>query len=245
MPEEIQDDNIEPETSQVQDEEAESSTEETQVEEATSQEATEKPFNEHPRFQELISEKNELKDQNKALQQQMFQLINKAPQENKEAIQEKLYDANTPEEKAFWAQVEKIADAKASKARSDAEKVYQHELAKRDQMIGGVIAKDFLKAHPEVKKSSEEMKEITQKAQIYAASGMSLETALEDAYTVVMSPKLAQMAVEKEKQRGVKRKQDKLAANVETKSVQTLPDNKVVSIEDAFDAAVKEGGFEF
>lgn len=226
MPEEILDDN-EQESSPVTDEESESSTEETQVEEEVTSlnESTEEPqrFDQHPRFKELIEGNRELKEDNKRLQQQMFEIINQSKQPNKEAIEEQLYEANTPEEKRFWQQVQKIADVVADKkvqrAKDEATQPLLREIQGYQKMVGEVIADRFIEKNPDIKKGSLEMGEITREAQELTKLGMPITQALEKARKIVMFEKVGQLAVDREKKRKQEKIKQKEAANIETKTI--------------------------
>ena len=207
MSEEIKDDNIELESSPVQDEEvSDSSTEETeasQSEEATSTKATaDGPFNEHPRFKELIEEKNEYREQLRQMQQQLLDVTR--PKETEQDP----YAGKTAEEVQFWQQVEKIAERKAAAERKKAESEIQ---AVRNE-YGKIAANQFLSAHPDVPKGSQELKDIVKTAQELGGN-------LEAAYKVVMFDSNAQRKVEEVKKSQLKKTKEKMAANVETKSL--------------------------
>jgi len=224
-----------------------STSEEEQLEEATSEQAVEKeestPFHEHPRFKELVTEKNELKEENKRLQQQMFEVINRSSSDNKQVIEQQLYEARTPEEKAFWQQVEKIADSKATKARDEAEKRYTQEIGGYQRMVGNIIADRFLEKHPDVKKGSPEMERIVQKAQKEASFGKDILESLDDSYKVVMFEKSAEIAVANEKKQRSLKLKEKEKANVEISEVSSkLPLKKDASMEEVFDDTAKSLG---
>ena len=222
--------------------------EDTQIEEATSQEATEKepPFHEHPRFQELIAEKNELKEENKQLQQRMYETLEKMQTPTQETAKEQLFTANTPEEKQFWQQVINIAEKKAEERFSARERQYEQRIKASEKMTGNLIVKNFLKAHPDLKKSSVEMKEITQKAYSLAQTGMDVTDALEDSYKVVMFDKVQDQRVVQAKQQKQQKLVEKARANVETTSIPqgTMQPGKD-SLEDVFDETAKDMGFSF
>jgi len=243
MPEEIQEANTEQETSPVPDEEiVDSSTTEIQDEEATSQKATEEPFHEHPRFRQLIDEKNELKQEVQQLRQHV--LDSSKPKEPQEDPYEQFADE---EQKRLAKQWDKHITEVARKAAAEERKLAEGELDVYRRMVGGVIAKDFIKSHDDVKKGSPEMVEITKKAQIYARSGMDLGDALEDAYKVVMSEQHVQNAAEKAQKKQQQKTKEKIAANVETSGVSQdkLSGSEPATLEDAFKKAEKEMGITF
>ncbi len=244
MSEEEINENEESLTSEETDED-EASSPQDQGGEATPEQATGEPFHTHPRFQELIQERNELKQTTQQLQQQLIDLTGRVtPQQQQQVAEQKLYEANTPEEKQFWAQVEKIADAKATKARAEAEARYQQEIAGYQKMVSTVIADRFLEKHSDVGKGSAEMAQIVKKAQKDASLGKDLVESLEDAYRVVMFDRKAQMEVDKAVKSNQTKTKQKLAANVEKKGI---PQNSGLppgndSLEDAFSKAWKECG---
>lgn len=215
---------------------AESSTVENQSAEATAKQATEKevPFNEHPRWKEIQEEKRQAVEAaaNAKAQAEYYRGIAEASKLSKEEIQDKIYEANTPEEKRFYETIEKIAEQKVLKSEKALEarlrKEYEESLKSRDTLVGQFVANEFLKSHPDLKKGTAEMGEITRKAQLFSSAGIPLTEALDEAYKSVMFEKNAQMAVEAERKKTQQKTQDKIAANVETKGVNTtaIPSKK-------------------
>jgi len=231
MQEELNDEKLELETSPEQDEESSSSSdEETQDEEATSEKATEEvPFNEHPRFKQLIDEKNELKDEVKQLRNQVFDAV-----KPKEVEQDPLA-GKSPEEKEFWRNVKEISRKEAMEVAKQKEAELQ---AIRNE-YGKVAANQFLSSHPDVKKGSEELKQVVKKAQEIGGN-------LEDAYKIVMFDSNAQREVEKVKKVKQQKTKEKIAANVETK---TLPPGAIkakddLSFEETFNDVFKQAEVE-
>jgi len=220
-------DNTETEATQTQEEEvSESSTDETQDEEATSEKATEQvPFNEHPRFKELIDEKNELKDEVKQLRNQVFDAVK--PRE----VEQDPNTGKSLEEKAFYEDMDKRMRKVAAEERKKAEVEIQ---AVRNE-YGKLAANQFLNAHPDVSKGSEELKQVVRKAQEIGGN-------LEDAYKIVMFDSNAQREVEKERKSKQQKTKEKIAANVETKGLPAgaikAKDDK--SFEDTFNDAFKD-----
>lgn len=199
------------ESSTAQDVNAESSTVENQSEEATSQKATEVPFNEHPRFKELISEKNELKVQ----LGQALEALKSTRQPNEtqnQQIEQKIYEATTPDEKRFWETVEKIAEAKADSKIKEKESIFKSEINSVYQAYGKLAANEFLRNHPDVQKGSKELEDIWK----YATKN---NVDPDDAYKIVMFDRNASLAVEKEKKKSEDLNKQKKAANVETKTI--------------------------
>ena len=227
MFEEEKDENIVEDTSLEQDEEtSDSSTEETQNEEATSEKATEKvPFNEHPRFKELINEKNELKDEVKQLRNQVFDAV-----KPKEAEQDP-NAGKSLEEKAFYEDMDvrtkRIVDNAIKKAEEKVQVVYD--------AYGKIAAERFLDKHPDIKKGSQELKDIVKKAQQIGGN-------LEDAYKIEMFDSNAQREVEKVKKVKQAKTKEKIAANVETRNLppQAIKAKDDLSFADTFDKTWKD-----
>lgn len=221
-----------------QDVNTESSPVEPQSEEATSPKATEKepPFHEHPRWKELQEERKELREQNQRLQEQLFQIANSSRPVQAQ-VEEKLYEAATPEEREFWHKIEKIADVKSEAKIKNIVEEFQKEKKVLYDTYGQLAAKDFLKDHPTIKRGSDEMKEI-----ITTANSKKLD--LEDAYKLVMFDKEKEMAAENARKEKQDENKKKLAANVErgTISKESPVNPEKLDFESAFDKAWKDSG---
>lgn len=245
----------EQESSPVEDEEVESSTtEETQDEEATSEKAPEKepPFHEHPRWQEVQEQRKQAEDSAAKAKAEAEYYRGLAEASKPKENEPDPYAGMDAETKAFWENVDKRAEAKAlsivDKARKEATEPLRQQLQASNKLLGNVIAKDFLKEHPELSKESPEMKLITKKAESEVRFGKDINDALDDAYRVVMFDKVGQMAAEKEKKKTQSQTKKKLAANVETKTVsrQSLPSksNNLNITADDMGKTAKELGME-
>lgn len=227
---------------------SESSAEETTETESSTEvvEVKETPFHEHPRFKELISEKNELKEANAKLQNQLFEVM-KTPSTMAAKVEDKIYNANTPEEREFWQTVERVAENKIERVRSEERNRYEGEMKNLQNMVGRTLANDFIKNHPDVEKGSPEMERIVSKAYRMAASGGDLSEALEDSYRSVMFDTVKEKAVKAHQEKTKEKAKEKQKANVETTSV---PKNSPVSkkfgdFDAAFDKTAKELGVSF
>jgi hypothetical protein len=207
---------------------ADPSSAETQDKEATLTKATEPkepPFNEHPRWKELQEERRELREQNQKLQEQLVQIVNNS-KPTQSQIEEKISEANTPEEREFWQKVEKIADSKSEAKIRNLVENFEREKKVIYDTYGQLASKEFLKEHPNVKKGSEELKEIVNKARVNNLD-------LEDAYKIVMFDREKEAAAEGAKREKQQQNQKKLAANVERGTVsKEAPINKT---DDDFD----------
>lgn len=223
---------IEEDSTPVQDaEESESSTDEAQVEEATSEQATEKqtPFHEHPRWKEIQEEKLEWKERAQKLEEQYLELAKpKTPEADPYA------DVEDKQTKDWYKQRDERMKQIAKEAAAVERQKAEIEIKALRDAYGQIAAKDFLKDHPDVKKGSDDLKQIVQKAQAIGGN-------LEDAYKIVMYESNAQKAVEAATKKKTKQTQDKLAANVETKGVPpSLPPKDDKSFDEAFGDAWKE-----
>lgn len=195
----------------------------------------ETPFHEHPRFKELISEKNELKETNAKLQNQLLELV-KTPQTVQAKVEEKIYTANTLEEKEFWQTQEKLIESKIAKAREEERSRYESEIKGLHQAVGRTVAQDFLKNHTDVEKGSPEMERIVTKAYKMASTGaFELQDALEDSYRSVMFEKIGEKAVKVHQEKTKEKTREKVKANVEQTTLS--PNSPVIKKYQDFDAA--------
>lgn len=168
-------------------------------EEVEEQETEDVPLHEHPRFKEVIEEKNWYKNQMEQLMQ-----LQQAPQQQPTTPQEPQERGNTPEEREFWRAQRQIA-------KEEAERVYQSKVTPQLQAGAAELARmklrEFRSNHPDVKANSPEEMEI--------ANRIKTGYDIEDAYWATMGPRGVQRAadqqVKKQKQKIVAKKQ----ANVE------------------------------
>lgn len=243
MPEENLDEKAEESSTLGTDEGAESSTVDTQ--EKVVEAAKEPPFHEHPRFKELITEKNELKEFNQKLQNQLLEITKAPAMSFQQKVEDKLYSANTPEEREFWQTVERVAESKIERVRQEERNRYEGEMKSLQSMVGRTLANDFMKNHPDVEKGSPEMEKIVVKAHKMAQTGaIDLHEALEDSYRAVMFDRVQEKAVAKHKEQIKVKTKEKEKANVETS---TVPANSPVvrkfqDFDAAFDKTAKDLG---
>lgn len=238
------------ESSPVTDEQqpSESSTEETQPSEATEQEAVEQtPLHEHPRFKEVIQEKNEYKQQAAELQQKLVEITSRiTTPKDPEADP---YAGLTPEEKNFYRNLDdrtqKQVDRAVQKAREEERKNYESQLGSIYKAYGELAANEFLRSHPDLKRGSPEMEDIRKEA--FAISKNPTIEDLDRAYKIVMFGKQQQLAAEKEKQKQKQMNQAKAKANLEQKSVppNVLTKEDFTSVEDAFKKAETDLDFKW
>lgn len=193
-------------------------------------EQAEVPFNEHPRFQELIEERRYLREQlaaanNRQISQPQVQQAEADP-----------YAGMDAETKAFYQNVDKRAEQIANKIVAQKEVVFSRELAETKQILATVAYERFQSKHPDVAPDSPEEASI---ARLYGR-GYSLE----DAYKVAMFDKMQNQKVQ---QAQVKQKQiiqQKVAANVETSTIPAgsgLPQAKKRTIRDFVEEQFAKG----
>lgn len=216
------------------DETSDSSTEETQDSEATEEQATEEqtPLHEHPRFKEVIGEKNELKEQVQALQNKLLEVTDRVTtnQQSKEDPYADLDQQSKAWLKQRDAQVEEIARRVATEERKKAEVEMQ---AVRNE-YGKLAAQQFLDKHEDVKRGSEELTKIVEKAKAIGGN-------LEDAYKVVMFDKNVEKAVQGATKKRQEKIKEKIKANVETEGVgEGLKSQDKISFDDSFAKAEKD-----
>lgn len=255
---ENQDANNDQESSPVQDVNADPSTVETQPAEGTAQKPVEKevPFHEHPRFQQLLEKSKKADELEQKLQkteadlQYLRGMVES--QKNPSTPEDPYAHVTDPETKKWYQEQDKRMVAIAQKTSSEREDKLRKEFEQEKQILyqqfGKVAANEFIKAHPDLKRDSDEMKAIVRKAQVYTQSGMDYTEALDDAYrTVMFDKKIEKTAEDTRKQTQIKTQQ-KVQANLETQQVsqQGLPEKQRVSdkIEMGdFDKVIKETGF--
>lgn len=250
--------NIEQETSPVQDvNPSESSTEETQPAEGTAQQPVEKevPFNEHPRFRELIEDSKKAKELELELNKTKaeFQYIKGMVESQRSPVtsEDPYAHIADPETKRWYQEQDKrmrsIAEKTAAEREEKLRKDFNEEKQVLYQQFGKFAANEFLKAHPDLKRDSYEMKTIVRKAQISTNGGMDYNEALEDAYRATMFGKVKEQAVEETKKQTQLKTQQKVQANLETTQVSNaIPEKKRFSdkIEMGdFDKVIKDTGF--
>lgn len=174
-------------------------------EEATSTEAEqgkEVPFHEHPRFKEVIDEKNYWKEM-------AMKLVPVAEQLQKPKVDEPDPYANLSlEEKEFWRKVESVAEKKAMRIADEKTKQFSLEQQVVRQQLAQIAYQKFKETHPDVKAGSPEENAIAVKVR----QGYSLD----DAYQVVMGPKMLEKYKRESETRKQQKTQQKVAANLES-----------------------------
>jgi len=224
--------------------------------EATPQEeAVEKepPFNEHPRFKEVIAEKNELKQTVANLQQQIVDIATsqKTPSEQKDAVDELLVDQDDDTKKWVNNFLKPVIQKVVDNAKKEATQPLVEQLQRSNAMVGEVIADRFIEKNPEIVKGSPEMEAVTKEAAELTKYGMPIKQALEKAKRIVMFDKVGKRAVEKVKADTKEKNKEKEKANLEVSTIpsQTLSKEKELSAGDIsmedFEKDVKAGGYVF
>jgi hypothetical protein len=194
-----------------------------QVEQVT----PEVPFNEHPRFKELIEERNYLR---------ALAARNNAPQPVSIQAEADPYTGMDAETKAFFQQVDKRAEQIAKKIVGEKEMAFKQELDKTHQILATVSYERFQAKHPDVAPDSQEEMAI---ATLYS-KGYSLE----DAYKVAMFDKMQNQKVQQAQVKQKQTVQQKVAANVETSTIPAssgLPQTKKKSIREFVEEQFAKG----
>lgn len=170
------------------------------------------PFNEHPRWKEVMRERDRERERADRLQQQMVEL---AMRQQNPQTQTDPYAGMTPEEKVFWEKQRQIAREEAQRVAQEAGTTLRNELLENKILVTSMMYERFLEKHPDIQPDSEEAGQIAQKVK----AGLSLE----DAYTVVTYPrklKEVQDSVHAKKtQQQTKKTTEKIAANLEGSGV--------------------------
>lgn len=189
------------------------------------------PFNQHPRFKELIDENRWLKK----MHEQTLQQRQQAQQFQQPEVDP--YAGKTPEERLFYMEQDR-------RIREEAQKIVRNEMAKLSPVIDAgrmeiarIKAEQFHREHPDVKAGSPEEYDIVQRIQQYGY-------APEDAYWSVMGPRGIRRAAETAKQQVKQQLTAKKQANVESSSgvsTQAQPAKKL-SFREAMDLEMKKAG---
>lgn len=184
------------------------------------------PFNEHPRFKELIEERNyyrgllEKQMQNQQQAQQFQQPQSPQPQQPQEL-------GNTPEEREFYRLQRQIA-------REEALKVSQEQLgqirpvidAGRQELARMKVAQ-FRSEHPDIKPNSPE--------ELAVAERINAGYTTEDAYRAVMWDSKFSDTERQKNQQNQQQNEAKKRANVEQRSIPpsaALPTNSKIPLRD-------------
>ena len=190
-------------------------------------EQKEPPFNEHPRFREVIEEKNYWREM--ALKQAQPQQAPQAPQVDP-------YANLTPEEKNFWKQVDERAETIAQRKIESVRPQVEQELRETKEAVASMAYERFQLQHPDVKPGSQEENAIAQ----YFQRGYSLD----DAYKVVMFDRIGVQKAQHVKDIQVNKVQQKIAANVETKGISSTSNlSPKMSFREALRKGMQEPGW--
>ena len=187
------------------------------------------PFNEHPRFKEVIEEKNALREQNARLMEILQR--QQQPQVQPQQLTTPQELGNTPEEREFWRMIDKraemIAEAKIKKVNP------MLEAGVRE--LTNMKVQQFRQAHPDIKSNSPEELQIAQK--------INMGYLPEDAYRAVMWDKKVAEAEKQGNQVTKQKIEAKKQANVEQHSIPqggTAPTNKKLSLRQKIEEAAKD-----
>lgn len=194
------------------------------------QEKPEVPFNEHPRWQELMDERRWLREQ--------LDLANKrqivaAPAP---ASEPDPYAGMDEETKRFYQNVDRRAEQIARKIAAEKEDAITREINETRKILATVAYERFQVKHPDVLPNSNEEKTI---AALYS-KGYSLD----DAYKVAMFDRVQNQKVQQAQAKKVESIKQKVAANVEQASIPAesgLPKQKKVSIREFVEEQLRKG----
>lgn len=177
----------------------------------TKAEPKEVPFNQHPRWKEVLQDRDYWK-------QAAMEAIEKAKQPAPQP-QNDPYSGMTLEEKAFWERNKKEAQAAAREVFLEESRKIIPELHQTRSEVTGLILRDFRKEHPDIQPGSEEEVQIAEKFKQYYRPGTNPIDALNDAYLLVTAPRKFKETEEtvrkKLTEEHTKKQQNKIAANLE------------------------------
>jgi hypothetical protein len=160
------------------------------------------PFHQHPRWQEVQQEREQLRQQNA----QLLELLQKqqTPQTPSQQVQtqrriDSLIDtAPDPQTKEFWRSMADIIREELGQGISEKEKLFKQEVGHLRGILSSMQLSDFRKQFPDVKAGSKEEKEIAGLIQ----AGLPRNKA----YFAVMGEEAVKLAEE----RGAKKVQQKV-----------------------------------
>lgn len=174
-------------------------------------EPKEVPFNQHPRWKEVLSDRDYWKQ---AAMEAMEKAKQPAPQPQNDP-----YAGMTLEEKAFWERNRKEAQAAAREVFLEESRKLIPEIHQTRSEVTGLILRDFRKEHPDIQPGSEEEVQIAEKFKQYYRPGTNPIDALNDAYLLVTAPRKFKETEETVRKRlteeHTKKQQNKIAANLE------------------------------
>ena len=232
MEEQVLDDTAAPSTAEQTDVTPESS-QAAPVEATTPQAVQSKPevpFNEHPRWQELMEERKFLREQLAAANSRVA-----APQQAPVAEADP-YAGMDAETKAFYQNVDKRAEQIAKRIGNEKEAVVRQELNETRQILATIAYERFQSKHPDVVPDSPEEAAI---AKLYGR-GYSLD----DAYKVAMFDKVREGKVQQAQVKQANVVKQKVAANLETSSIPAgsgLPQQKKLSMREFVEDQIRKG----
>ena len=171
------------------------------------------PFHQHPRFKELVEDRNTAREDAKRANAQLMEIVNKLQQPQAPKADE--YANLTPEERVFYESLDKRIQSKVQDLVGKKEAEFKHEILQTKATQAAMMYDRFLKDHPDVKSKSPEEDAIAEKFR----QGYSLD----DSYKLVMGPsREQQLMMELDKLKRERQQQTvkkKVAASQDTGSV--------------------------
>lgn len=239
MTEEIKDANIVEDPSLQPDVDTESSPE--APAEATAQQAEQKevPFHEHPRWQEIQREKQEVQEEKDYWRNKAMEFAEKvtAPKQVEMPTEDDYANMDAETEK-FYRNLDARYEKRMKKFAEEVSRPILEENRIIKQRLAEMWQKDFRRENPDVKPGSEEERLIASKVK----QGYSLE----DAAFLVMGPKRIKEAEAKGQAKKAVKTEEKMKANIETSSiprVSGLPTERKRSFRETLDDNLKKAGF--
>ena len=196
------------------------------------QEKPEAPFHEHPRWKEMMAERDYLRQQLAVANGRPVATPVPAP------VEQDPYVGMTPEEKNFYQQLDQRVEKRALKIADEREAKVLKEINENRHIMASIAYERFQTRHPDVVSDSPEETAI---ANLYSRG-----YTLDDAYKVVMFDKLQREKATAAKTVQTQKVQQKAAANVETSTIPAssgLPQKQFKSMREFVDDQIRKGEY--
>jgi len=233
--------NANEEVVQPQDEDVSSS--ETELAEPTAEEGAQEevkqdvPFHEHPRWQELQQERQELREQNQQLLQMIQQQATQRQpitQEQKDELEAKLVNLD-PASREWMRDLYKDMHKITQKELQKAGQQFTEVINKQNQVIAELQEKDFRRTHQDIPMNSAEERQV--------ADLIKKGIAPDQAAWAVMGPKRVQQAEQKGQAKKSQSTKAKQQANLETPSIAAnAPVEENIPFREALEREAKKSG---
>ena len=183
--------------------------------EATEQQAETKepPFNEHPRWKEVMEEKRVAQDRADRLEQQLLDISGKLATPKEQQVDP--YADMGEEDKRFWKEVDRRAAEQAKRIAATERNNYMREQQATREQLAVIAYKEFQTKHPDVKSNSVEENAIAAKVKMGYNPDDAYEIVVGSAKRQALEEELAKAKQQKQKAKTTQ----KLAANLETSGI--------------------------